>query len=89
MSAEPAFACNHLTVTVPGRTLVADLQMHVERGDFLAVLGQNGAGKSLTLLTLAGLRRFDEGGVVLLAPAFAERVGHGRLAGCAANQPTQ
>ena len=73
MSAEPAFACRDLTVTVPGRTLVAGLQMHVERGDFLAVLGQNGAGKSLTLLTLAGLRRFDQGEVVLLGEPLKSR----------------
>ncbi len=73
MSVESAFACRGLTVTVPGRTLVEDLQMHVESGDFLAVLGQNGAGKSLTLLTLAGLRRFDHGEVLLLGESLASK----------------
>lgn len=71
---ESAFACRGLTVTVPGRTLVEDLQLTIERGDFLAVLGQNGAGKSLTLLTLAGLRKFDEGEVLLLGePLVSQR----------------
>jgi iron complex transport system ATP-binding protein len=69
-TSESAFACNGLTVTVPGRTLVEDLQLAVDRGDFLAVLGQNGAGKSLTLLTLAGLREFDQGEVLLLGKSL-------------------
>jgi len=69
-NAEPAFSCHDLTVTVPGRTLVESLDMHVKRGDFLAVLGQNGAGKSLTLHTLAGLRPFDQGEVVLLGESL-------------------
>lgn len=73
MSAQPApaFACRGLTVTVPGRTLVENLDMQVQRGEFLAVLGQNGAGKSLTLHTLAGLRPIDQGEVLLLGEAMA------------------
>lgn len=70
MSAESAFACHGLTVTVPGRTLVEDLQLSIDSGDFLAVLGQNGAGKSLTLLTLAGLRASDQGEILLLGESL-------------------
>jgi iron complex transport system ATP-binding protein len=73
MSAKSAFACCGLTVTVPGRTLVEDLQLSVDGGDFLAVLGQNGAGKSLTLLTLAGLREFDQGEILLLGESLETR----------------
>lgn len=70
MTSEDAFSCRGLTVTVPGRTLVEDLHLSVGRGDFLAVLGQNGAGKSLTLLTLAGLRAFDGGEILLLGESL-------------------
>ena len=70
MSAESAFACRDLTVTVPGRTLVENLQLSIDSGDFLAVLGQNGAGKSLTLLTLAGLREYDQGEILLLGESL-------------------
>jgi iron complex transport system ATP-binding protein len=52
----PALACCALTVTVPGRVLVAGLELGVECGRFVGVLGENGAGKTLTLHTLAGLR---------------------------------
>ncbi|HEX2138861.1 MAG TPA: ABC transporter ATP-binding protein [Woeseiaceae bacterium] len=60
-----ALSCRDLTVAVPGRRLVASLDLELGRGDFLAVLGQNGAGKTLTLLTLAGLRTPDAGQVRL------------------------
>lgn len=60
------FASNDLTVCVPGRTLVDKLNFELSGGQFLAVLGQNGTGKSLTLHTLAGLRPAHEGTVMML-----------------------
>jgi len=71
MSAEAAFACRGLTITVPNRTLVEKLDVNVGRGDFLAVLGRNGAGKSLTLHTLAGLRPIGDGEVWILGDSLA------------------
>ena len=59
------FSCNNLTVHVAGRTLVDALSMDVARGELIAVLGQNGSGKSLTLHTLAGLRPASKGAVKL------------------------
>ena len=58
-------SCRSLTVEVPGRSLVNDLQLSLRPGEFIAVLGQNGAGKSLTLQTLAGLRQPGAGAVLL------------------------
>ena len=58
-------SCSGLTVDVPGRTLVRDLELHAGKGFFIAILGQNGAGKSLTLHTLAGLRPPASGSVSL------------------------
>ncbi len=60
------FSCNDLTVEVAGRTLVAGLNLQVARGELIAVLGQNGSGKSLTLHTLAGLRPAYSGSISLL-----------------------
>jgi iron complex transport system ATP-binding protein len=45
-----------LGVDVPGRQLVDALNVAFTSGEFVAVLGRNGAGKTLTLSTLAGLR---------------------------------
>jgi iron complex transport system ATP-binding protein len=45
-----------LRVAVPGRTLVDAFDCTVRAGEFMALLGGNGAGKSLLLRTMAGLR---------------------------------
>ena len=42
-----------------------DLDLDIRPGEILAILGPNGVGKSLTLHTLAGLRRADSGQVTL------------------------
>lgn len=65
LSAAASVSCYGLTVRVPGRTLVEDLELDVASGDFLAVLGQNGAGKTRMMLTIAGLLPADEGDVEL------------------------
>ncbi len=54
-----------LTVSVPDRTLVEQLSFELRPGEFLAVLGRNGSGKSLTMATLAGLRDPDGGDILL------------------------
>jgi iron complex transport system ATP-binding protein len=43
-------------VAVPGRTLIDSFDCTIRAGEFIALLGGNGAGKSLLLRTLAGLR---------------------------------
>jgi iron complex transport system ATP-binding protein len=58
--------CDNIRVSVPGRLLVEALTFEAKRGEFVAVLGRNGAGKSLLLMTLAGLRKPDGGCVALL-----------------------
>ena len=60
-----------LCVRVPGRRLVEALEMTLNRGEFVAVLGRNGTGKTLSLLTLAGLRQPDGGAIRLGTEAIA------------------
>ncbi len=43
---------------------VKGIDMRVERGEIVTVLGANGAGKSTTLLAISGLVRFGEGEIV-------------------------
>ena len=54
-----------LAVRGAGRILVEGLELTLRRGEFLAVLGRNGSGKTLLLHTLAGLRAPDAGGASL------------------------
>ncbi len=57
----PLLQVRDLCVRVPGRVLVDALDVDIAPGEFVAVLGQNGSGKSLTLMTLAGLRSASRG----------------------------
>jgi len=54
-----------LRVGVPGRLLVDGFDCTIRAGEFVALLGGNGTGKTLLLRTLAGLRA-TEGGCVRL-----------------------
>jgi len=64
-SGHTLFSCRNLRVDVSGRNLVDALEFDVGRGELLAVLGQNGSGKTLTMHTLAGLRPASDGMVRL------------------------
>lgn len=61
----PLLECNDVDVTVAGRALVNGLSLELHAGNFIAVLGKNGSGKTLTLKTLAGLRSPAKGEIRL------------------------
>jgi len=60
-----------LCVTAGERRLVTGLTVDFRPGEFVAILGRNGCGKSLTLHTLAGLRPPHAGAVELEGEALA------------------
>ena len=64
-AAAHGLACMQLTVEVAGRALVRELNLAVAGGTVTAILGRNGAGKTMTLHTLAGLRAPASGSVTL------------------------
>ena len=67
-----SLACAHLTIDVADRVLVRDLNMSIPRGAVTCVLGRNGAGKTLTLHTLAGVRPARSGEVMLDGQRLAD-----------------
>ncbi len=62
---EISLSCKNVDISVPGRSLVRQLNIEVAASEFLAVLGPNGVGKSLSLHALAGLRDPDDGQIYL------------------------
>jgi len=64
--------CRGVTVRVPGRDLVRDLNVAIRPGRVLAVLGRNGTGKSSLLHVLAGLAAPAAGEVCLAARRLEE-----------------
>lgn len=67
-----AFECRGLDVTVAGRTLVKGLDFRLTDGACVAILGRNGAGKTLTLHTLTGLRAPAAGSVSVGGRSIAD-----------------
>ncbi len=63
---EPAIHAEHLHKSYGGTVAVADVELRVERGEVLGVLGTNGAGKTTTVEMIAGLRKPDAGRVTVL-----------------------
>lgn len=57
--------CTNLAVQVAARRLVSKLSFTVPRGSVTCMLGCNGAGKTLTLHTLAGLRPAATGEIAI------------------------
>jgi len=56
VSASTLLSATGIDVTVADRLLVGALDLELERGEILAILGKNGSGKTLLLHTLAALR---------------------------------
>jgi len=55
-----------LRKTVPGgRVLFQDLNLSIDKGQFVAITGESGVGKSTLLNVLAGLDRADAGSVAI------------------------
>ncbi len=60
-----------LQVRIGHKQVVQDLNLNLERGDTLAILGRNGMGKTTLLHTLAGLRPALAGQILLDAQAYS------------------
>ncbi|MGH8187190.1 MAG: ABC transporter ATP-binding protein [Steroidobacteraceae bacterium] len=67
IAATMPLGCAGLRVEVAGRELVRGLTLSMRSGTITSILGCNGAGKTLTLHTLAGLRPPSDGQVTVAA----------------------
>ena len=72
-------AARSLGIRAGARQLVTELSIEFRAGEFTAILGRNGCGKTLTLHTLAGLRRPQQG-VVRLDGAPLDRLSRRAIA---------
>ena len=71
---EPLVLCRSLTAGHVGIPAVRGLDLHVDPGEVVALLGANGAGKTTTLLTITGALRPLDGTVAVLGePVVPER----------------
>jgi iron complex transport system ATP-binding protein len=84
----PLLAARGLSASIGGRGIVERLDLALDAGERLAILGRNGAGKTTLLHTLAGLRAPAAGEVVLAGTPIDALDGHqaARLRGLLAQQ---
>jgi zinc/manganese transport system ATP-binding protein len=61
----PALTIRNASLRFGRRQLWSDLTVEVASGEFLAVLGANGAGKTSLLRAILGLQRLDTGSVLI------------------------
>ena len=61
----PLLTTKGLAVEIGGHCVTRGLDLRIEAGRRLAILGRNGAGKSTLLATLAGLRAPSAGSIEL------------------------
>ena len=55
----------HLTKTYGDKKAVDDLTLHIRPGEIYGFIGHNGAGKSTTLKSVAGILQFDAGTITI------------------------
>src|SRR6056297_807904 len=55
----------NITKTFPGVRALDDVDLSVEQGQVVAVIGENGAGKSTMMKILAGVQSQDEGEILI------------------------
>lgn len=51
--------------TVNAKTAISNLSLHLDEGDFVTIIGSNGAGKSTMFNAIAGAFYVDEGSITL------------------------
>ena len=56
---------DHLTKTFGEKKAVDDLSLHIAPGEIYGFIGHNGAGKSTTLKSTAGILQFDQGEITI------------------------
>jgi len=56
---------SHLYCGYPGRPVLRDVNLRVEAGEFVGILGPNGSGKTTLVLALTGILRPEKGTITI------------------------
>lgn len=64
---------SNLAKSYSGREVLHGISFEVREGEIFALLGSNGAGKTTTLECVEGLRRYDEGEVLVLNKKYDKK----------------
>ena len=65
-SASPlSLACHQLTKSFGERTVLSQVELELKPGEYVAIMGESGVGKSTLLNVIAGLDSFDSGRLLI------------------------
>lgn len=56
---------NYSKSYIPGKYVVKNININVNKGDIYGFIGHNGAGKSTTIKSIVGILPFDEGDILI------------------------
>jgi len=65
MQIEPLLTCQDLSLSRGGQTVLREVNLQVNPGDVIGLIGRNGAGKSSLIESLLGFHTLDHGSVRL------------------------
>jgi zinc transport system ATP-binding protein len=70
----PAVEVRGLSLTAGGRAILENINLHVPRGQIVALIGPNGAGKTTLLRCLLGLQKISAGEIKIFGESDLGRV---------------
>ena len=68
--------CEDLSFSYEGRTVLHDVNFHVDAGDYLCIVGENGSGKSTLIKGLLGLKAPDSGRIIHAEGLMPNEIGY-------------
>lgn len=60
----PLISVENLTLSYENKDVVKNISFEIEKGDYIAVVGENGSGKTTLIKALAGLKEISSGSVI-------------------------
>lgn len=72
----PLLSFKNIAIGYDNNPILTGLNFEIEKGDYLAILGENGAGKSTLLKTMLGLIKPLEGSIVFDAGVKKTEIGY-------------
>ena len=76
MKGEPILKAEHICVVFEGKKVVDNVSFTVDRGDYLCIVGENGAGKSSLVRAMLGLCPTSCGKAEFLLKTRRKRIGY-------------
>jgi zinc transport system ATP-binding protein len=87
----PLLNIENLSVSRSGKVIIKDIDLVIERGEFVGIVGPNGSGKSTLLLAIIGVLKSQKGTIRIYDKTPLSRKLYGRIgwvAQAASNLPT-